>query len=159
MFLAIVFVGLGSSWVTGKDKQEAAKAAFAKVRRDWKDFRLPKSLVCNVYDLNNVPDQRWHADDTGVYGTTTGKRLPFVEAIQEQGEAPSGSQNNRRADIALTTKDGLTVYDLDPQASELWAVAGPAGFSKGDIDPDNLPEGFRWVTAEEWEGLVFADLV
>ena len=54
----------------------------------------------------------------------------------------------------LTTKDGLTVYDLDPQASELWAVAGPAGFKKGDIDTDNLPERFRWVTAEEWEGLV-----
>jgi hypothetical protein len=61
--------------------------------------------------------------------------------------------------MALTTKDGLTVYDLDPQASELVAVAGPAGFSKSDLDPDNLPEGFRWVTAEEWEGLVFADLV
>ncbi len=55
---------------------------------------------------------------------------------------------------ALTTKDGLTVYDLDPQSSELWAVAGPAGFSKGDIDTDNLPEGFRWVTAEEWQELV-----
>ena len=55
---------------------------------------------------------------------------------------------------ALTTKDGLTVYDLDPQSSELWAVAGPAGFKKGDIDTDNLPEGFRWVTAEEWQELV-----
>jgi hypothetical protein len=54
----------------------------------------------------------------------------------------------------LTTKDGLTVYDLDPQASELWAVAGPAGFSKSDLDPDNLPDGFRWVTAEEWQELV-----
>ena len=55
----------------------------------------------------------------------------------------------------LTTKDGLTVYDLDPQSSELWAVAGPAGFKKSDIDPDNLPERFRWVTAEEWQELVF----
>lgn len=51
-----------------------------------------------------------------------------------------------------TTVDNLTVYDLDPQASELWVVAGPDGFV-GEIDPDDLPEGFRWVTGEEWEAL------
>ena len=51
------------------------------------------------------------------------------------------------------TQDGLTVYDLDPQASELWAVAGPDGIEPRTIDPDNLPEGFRWVESEEWESL------
>lgn len=53
----------------------------------------------------------------------------------------------------MTTKDGLTVYDLDPQASELWAVAGPAGVDPKTIDPDGLPDGFRWVTDEEWSEL------
>lgn len=48
-----------------------------------------------------------------------------------------------------TTKDGLFIYDLAPQASELWAVAGPAGFDPSTIDTDNLPAGFRWV--EAWE--------
>lgn len=50
-----------------------------------------------------------------------------------------------------TTKDGLTIYDLDPQASELWAVAGPAGIDPSAIDPDNLPAGFRWMEDFEWE--------
>ena len=49
------------------------------------------------------------------------------------------------------TCDGLTIYDLDPQSSELWAVAGPDGVDPRTIDPDNLPEGFRWVESEEWE--------
>ena len=50
------------------------------------------------------------------------------------------------------TADGLTVYDIDPNAAELWAVAGPDGFV-GEIDPDDLPEGFRWVDGLEWEAL------
>jgi hypothetical protein len=53
----------------------------------------------------------------------------------------------------MKTKDGLTVYDLDPQAAELWVVAGPAGYEATAIDPDDLPRGFRWVTNEEWEEL------
>lgn len=53
----------------------------------------------------------------------------------------------------MKTKDGLQVYDLDPQAAELWVVAGPAGWNVQDIDPDNLPEGFRWVSDEEWSEL------
>ncbi len=57
--------------------------------------------------------------------------------------------------IATTkiTSDGLRVYDLDPRASELWAVAGPDGYDPTTIDPDDLPEGFRWVEEEEWSDL------
>lgn len=51
------------------------------------------------------------------------------------------------------TSDGLTVYDMDPQASELWAVAGPDGIDPVMIDHECLPDGFRWVTADEWESL------
>jgi hypothetical protein len=52
-----------------------------------------------------------------------------------------------------TTNDGLHIYDLDPQASALWVVAGPAGYRVDAIDPDHLPDGFRWITAGEWEHL------
>lgn len=53
---------------------------------------------------------------------------------------------------SLKTVDGLTIYDLDPLASDLWAIAGPDGYI-GEIDTDNLPEGFRWVTEQEWASL------
>lgn len=48
------------------------------------------------------------------------------------------------------TADGLTVYDLDVYGSELVAVAGPAGYDPRTINTDELPEGFRWVSPEEW---------
>ena len=58
-----------------------------------------------------------------------------------------------RLKTGLITDDGLTVYDLDVNASELWAVAGPHNFDVNAIDPDALPDGFRWVSNEEWEKL------
>lgn len=48
------------------------------------------------------------------------------------------------------TKTTTKWYDLDPNASELWVVEGPAGVDPKSIDPDHLPEGFRWVSDEEW---------
>ena len=58
-----------------------------------------------------------------------------------------------RRDTNLTTRDGLRVYDLDTQASELWAVAGPAGYNVNAIDAKFLPDGFRWVSDAEWAAL------
>ena len=54
---------------------------------------------------------------------------------------------------SMKTKDGLVVYDIDPFASELWIVAGPEGYNPDDLDPNNLPEGFRWIDIGEWEFL------
>lgn len=55
--------------------------------------------------------------------------------------------------MSKTTKDGLAIYDLDPNAPELWVVAGPAGCDVKAINTDNLPDGFRWVESDEWESL------
>ena len=55
--------------------------------------------------------------------------------------------------LGLRTDDNLRVYDLDRGASELWVVAGPDGVDPSTIDPNNLPEGFRWVEDDEWEKL------
>lgn len=59
--------------------------------------------------------------------------------------------------MATKTKDGLTIYDLDPQASELVVVAGPAGYEVSAIAADDLPQGFRWVSAREWSQLQLKD--
>jgi len=55
------------------------------------------------------------------------------------------------------TADGLTVYDLDPKSAELWAVAGPDSVDAKTIDHECLPDGFRWVTADEWQILEDSD--
>lgn len=55
--------------------------------------------------------------------------------------------------MSKTTKDGLTIYDLEPLSSELLVVAGPAGYDVSEIDSENLPAGFRWVDDDEWADL------
>ena len=58
-----------------------------------------------------------------------------------------------RIKLAEKTADGLSIYDLDIHASELWAVAGPDGHDPYQLDPDSLPDGFRWITDDEWEAI------
>lgn len=53
----------------------------------------------------------------------------------------------------MKTEFGEFVYDLDPQAGDLWAVAGRREYDPVTIDPDDLPVGFRWIQDEEWERL------
>ena len=42
------------------------------------------------------------------------------------------------------------LYDLDPLAAELWVVEGPRGHRIDEIDPNALPDGFRFIEDEEW---------
>jgi hypothetical protein len=52
--------------------------------------------------------------------------------------------------------DGRRIYDLDPQSSELWAVAGPDDLDPATLDTDQLPTGVAWVTDEEREEAIDA---
>ena len=49
------------------------------------------------------------------------------------------------------TADGLRIYDLSPLTMDIFAVAGPDWKDPRSIDCEDLPEGFRWITNEEWE--------
>ena len=60
---------------------------------------------------------------------------------------------SRTTRTELVTHDGLRVYDLVPLAVDLWAVAGPDGVDPATIDPDALPDGFRWLEDDEWPRL------
>ena len=42
-------------------------------------------------------------------------------------------------------------YELDPQASVLYAVEGPEGYKIEDIDYENLPDDFEYVSDDRWE--------
>lgn len=52
---------------------------------------------------------------------------------------------------------GLRIYDLDPQNANLVAVIGPDGADPWTLDPDALPEGFRWCSDDDWEQASFAE--
>ncbi len=47
--------------------------------------------------------------------------------------------------------DPYAWYDLDPFERQLWVVEGPAGYQAEELDPQELPAGFRWVDTEEWD--------
>ncbi len=85
----------------------------------------------------------------------TSTLLANCSAIRSRGQTKDGKNmaaSNKAIATSKITADGLTVYDLDPQAAELWAVAGPAGVDPTTIDPEDLPDGFRWVEGDEWAG-------
>ena len=56
------------------------------------------------------------------------------------------------------THNGLRIYDLDPKAGELYAVAGPDGFDPASIDPEALPDGFIWISEDMWAQAVEASV-
>ena len=56
----------------------------------------------------------------------------------------------RMTDMCLPGTN-LTIYDLEPRAASLVAVASDSLLDPRRIDPDNLPAGCRWVSDEEWE--------
>jgi hypothetical protein len=53
----------------------------------------------------------------------------------------------------LRTKDGLVIYDFDQFFSTTMALAGTPNYS-GEIDINNLPDGFKWVYLNEVELLL-----
>jgi len=48
------------------------------------------------------------------------------------------------------TEQSIVWYDLDPLAGELWVVEGPDGHDPDKLNPDDLPDGFRWLEDGEW---------
>jgi len=64
------------------------------------------------------------------------------------------TDTTRRASQAettdLRTRSGERIYDLDPLASTLWAIAGPDGLDPKTVNIDDLPAGCRWLENDEW---------
>ena len=58
--------------------------------------------------------------------------------------------NARMTDLRIPGT-ALHIYDLDPQASSLYAVASERLLDPRELDPDSLPDDVRWVTDAEWE--------
>lgn len=82
-----------------------------------------------------------------------GDELDEEEIEEILGRIETPYSNTQAKETDRKTYEGLSVYDLQPQGGELWLVAGPAGYDASTIDPDDLPDGFRWVTSDEWEDI------
>lgn len=56
--------------------------------------------------------------------------------------------------LVARPEHGRCWYDLSPKSSELWVLEGPMDeeyLLHADMDTDELPEGFHWVTDDQWE--------
>lgn len=115
------------------------------VAAQWRDAGLTpddvKAAAESMVEGSSEPDVEW-TDSCPIYSCCNGDTE--TEEIIEEHEYLTGK-------APLYGRDGLRLYDLDPAASQLWVVAGPDGWKVEDIDPDNLPAGFRWVPDEEWQ--------
>ena len=51
------------------------------------------------------------------------------------------------------TADGMTIYNVIPEDTQLWLIAGPDVDAESiEInDVDSLPLGFRWLSEDETE--------
>jgi hypothetical protein len=115
------------------------------VAREWRDAGLTpdnvKTAAESLVDNSSEPDVEW-TDSCPIYSCCDDDTDP--EEVIEEHEHLTGK-------APLYGRDGLRLYDLDPAASQLWVVAGPDGWKVEDINPDSLPDGFRWVSDEEWQ--------
>ncbi len=67
-FLAIIFIGCGSSWAYGSSADEAATSAASILVRDWSSLYTFKDEVpVNIFDVEDYDG--FHATLQGVFGT------------------------------------------------------------------------------------------
>ena len=118
---------------------------------DWRSAGLTPEQVKSaaeklVADLDDPTDE--YTDGCPIYSTCnhdTDSDVIVYAAIT----SPSA-----RRTIFRTVGDRLRIYDLEPLASDLRCVAGPDNLDARFVDPENLPEGCRWISDAEWQDAV-----
>lgn len=80
-YLAMIFIGGGSSWARQDTAFEAIKSVKALCEEDWGrlfTFGDAASRI-NVYDATGVED--WYADDDGVFNGETKEKIPYLYTV------------------------------------------------------------------------------
>jgi hypothetical protein len=79
------------------------------------------------------------------------------EKGSKKGESPEGPERGLQA---LAETEGVMAllrwYDIDPKASDLWVIEGPADWTLEEVNravraTGDPPPGGRWVSDYEWE--------
>ena len=67
-FLAIIFIGCGSSWAYGSSADEAATSAASILVRDWSSlYSFKDEVPVNIFNVEDYDG--FHATHQGVFGT------------------------------------------------------------------------------------------
>lgn len=78
-YLAIIFIGGGSSWGQADTAFEAIKLAKQGCERDWGSlFTFSKTTPARVNVFNITGVEGWYADDTGVRDIDTKALVPHL---------------------------------------------------------------------------------
>lgn len=79
-YLAIIFIGGGSSWAREETAFEAIKNAKAHCEETWGTmFTFSEPARINVYDATGV--EGWYADDHGVFNGKTQGKIPYLYTV------------------------------------------------------------------------------
>lgn len=79
-YLAISFIGGGSSWVEGEDQDKLIKALYKQVPKDWGHlFDFKENPNVRIYALNGT--KKWWADHDGVFNYDTEEKLKLVRYV------------------------------------------------------------------------------
>lgn len=82
-YIAVVFVGAGSTYYRCSDKTEAAYRAFAGAKRDWKglySFGKKQTRQVNVWDVSGHDSVYW--DHSGLYDWKTDELIDTHELVE-----------------------------------------------------------------------------
>jgi len=81
-YLAIIFIGGGSSWAREETAFEAIKSVKVHCEDDWGrlfSFSETEPARINVYDATGV--EGWYADDHGVFNGETNEKIPYLYTV------------------------------------------------------------------------------
>jgi hypothetical protein len=79
-YLAISFIGGGSSWVEGEDQDKMIAALHKQVRKDWEHlFDIKENPGVRIYALDGA--EHWWADHEGVFDHDTNRKLKLIRYV------------------------------------------------------------------------------
>lgn len=82
-YLAIIYLGSGSSWSQADTEEEAVKKAVKTCVKDWSylfDFPKGHKLAVNIFHL---PEHGgWTCDYQGMFDDVTGERIQIANVVE-----------------------------------------------------------------------------
>ncbi len=82
--LAIIYIGLGSSWIEGIDENKTALECAKMCKMDWEHlfkFKRKHKFAVNIFDISKLGTRGWVARQNGVWIYKTKEQIPHKKTI------------------------------------------------------------------------------